>query len=513
MNIICSLNHISKHFGGVKALQDVSLDIRQGEIHAVIGENGAGKSTLMNILDGVFTPSSGDYLIEGKPVLLHSPLEARSHGIAMVHQELSLAPALTVAENIHAGRLIHNRAGITNRPAMNRNARKLLDKLNVSAIRPTDLIRDINVSQRQLVEIAKAIAEEPKLLILDEPTAALTKGEITEVLKIMRGLRKDGVSILFITHKLEEVKEIADRITVLKDGQKVITLENTGDVSLQQLISYMVGRDFKLEERSIFIKDYETRKKALEVRHLIVKNYVNDVSFTLYEGEILGLTGLVGAGRSELLHGIYGSLPRVSAEILIDGKPVNIRRPEDAIRHGIGFVAEDRKTQGIYPNMSVDDNITSVHIKALANRLGIIHPSQSRSLGRQYCELLSIKTPSGKQLISNLSGGNQQKCIIARWLANNPRILFLDEPTHGIDIGTKSEIYKLIGSLAAQGYSIILLSSEMYEVLGLCDRIMVMHHGQLRGILDHSEASEIRIMSYTLEGSYAKNSQHTGNGD
>ena len=499
MNTICSLNHICKHFGGVKALQDVSLDIRPGEIHAVIGENGAGKSTLMNILDGVFPPTSGDYLIQDQPVHLHSPLEARSRGIAMVHQELSLAPALTVAENIHAGRLISNRLGITNRSAMNRNAQKLLDRLHVSSIHPNDLIRDINVSQRQLVEIAKAISEDPKVLIMDEPTAALTKGEIREVLKIMQGLRDDGVSILFITHKLEEVKETADRITVLKDGCKVITLDNTEEISLKQLISYMVGRGFKLEERSDFLQDYSTRAKALEVRNLTVKNYVSDVSFSLYEGEVLGLTGLVGAGRSELLHGIFGSMRKESGEILLYGEPVNIRKPEDAIRYGIGFVAEDRKTQGIYPKMSVDDNITAVHIKALANRLGIIRPNKSRSLGQKYCGMLSIKTPSGRQLISNLSGGNQQKCIIARWLANNPRILFLDEPTHGIDIGTKSEIYKLIRSLASQGYSIILLSSEMYEVLGLCDRILVMHHGRLRGILDHAEASEIRIMNYTLE--------------
>lgn len=387
-----------------------------------------------------------------------------------------------------------------NLKAMNDASKALLEKLRVSGIHPTDIIRDLSVSKRQLVEICKAIVVEPKLLIMDEPTASLTAGEVETVLAIMRDLKARGISILFITHKLEEVKAVADRITVLKDGKLVTTVQNHDAISLQQMISYMVGRDFKVDVDHRFLtqEDYGRLERVLEVKNISVKRYVKDVSFSLHKGEILGLAGLVGAGRSELLGAIYGSMPRSGGEICVDGKKVNIREPKDAINLGFGFVAEDRKTQGIYPKMTVDDNITSVRMRVLANRLGVINFRKVKGVSQDYCGKLSIRTPSGRQIISNLSGGNQQKCILARWLANSPKILFLDEPTHGIDVGTKAEIYKLVGQLAQEGCSIVMLSSELPELLGICDRIMVMHYGELRGILHHDEASEIKIMSFTL---------------
>lgn len=501
MEYICNLKNIVKNFGGVHALRGVNLDIRPGEIHALIGENGAGKSTLMNILAGVFPPTSGEYFFEGKPVRFSSPMEARDLGISMIHQELSLAPALTVAENIHAGRLIANKLGITNRPAMNKHSQELLDSLRIKGIYPTDIVRDLSVSQNQLVEIVKGIVELPKLLIMDEPTSSLTESEVEHVLNIMRTLRDQGIAIVFITHKLEEVKAVADSITVLKDGSTVLSAKNDDNITLQDMVNAMVGREFFLQGKPTFItpEDFKHREKILEVKNLSVKKYVKNVSFDLYRGEVLGLTGLVGAGRSELLNAIFGSMPKSSGDIFVDGRKVSIRSPRDAIKLGMGLLSEDRKQAGIYPVMPVDDNITSVRARMLANKLGILNMKKVRHLSQEYIEKLNIKTPSGKQLISNLSGGNQQKCLIGRWLANEPRILFLDEPTHGIDVSVKTEIYKLIGQLAEDGCSIILLSSELPEVLNNCDRIMVMHHGELRGILNHDEATEVKILSYTLE--------------
>lgn len=501
MDYIINLQNIVKNFGGVYALKGVNFSVKPGEIHALIGENGAGKSTMMNILSGVFPPTSGEYMYEGKTVRFSNPMEARNMGISMVHQELSLAPALSVAENIHAGRLIANKFGITNRHAMNVHSQELLDTLNIKGIQPTDTIRDLSVSKRQLVEIVKGIVELPKVLILDEPTASLTEGEIEHVLNIMCTLREKGVSIIFITHKLEEVKAVSDRITVLKDGETVTTIDNHPDLELQTLVNYMVGREFKLQGKPTFLtpEDYKGREKILEAEHIVVKGHVKDASFALYKGEVLGLTGLVGAGRSELLSAIFGYMHKNSGTVKFEGKEVNIRTPLDAIRLGFGMLSEDRKEAGIYPMMPVDDNITSVRARMLANKFGILNMRKVRSLSDEYIKNLQIKTPSGKQHISNLSGGNQQKCLIARWLANEPKILFLDEPTHGIDVSVKTEIYKLIGSLTEQGVSVIFLSSELPEIISNCDRVLVMHHGELRGELFHDEATEERIMSFTLE--------------
>ncbi len=350
----------------------------------------------------------------------------------------------------------------------------------------------------QLVEIAKAVSLNAKLLIMDEPTSSLTTGEIAKLLEIMRGLRAKGVSILFITHKLEEVLGVADRITVLRDGRYVDTLA-AAEVSTDRLVSLMVGREFERRPHRQFITDFSGREVVLEVQDLCVGDRVRKASFVLHRGEVLGLTGLVGAGRTELLQGILGYTPATSGTIKVDGKVVHIRHPSDALRLGLGMVPENRKEEGVFLRLSVLDNLTMAHLRDLANPLRFVDRRRATEAAGRSVSDLSIKTPSLGQLAQNLSGGNQQKTIIGRWLMHGPRILFLDEPTHGIDVGAKAEIYRIIDAISRQGVSIILLSSELPEVLNLCDRIMVMHGGQIRGVLAHHEADQVSIMSLTLE--------------
>lgn len=496
--IICKIVNVTKVFPGVVALKNVSFDIKKGEIHAIVGENGAGKSTLMNILSGVYHPDEGHIEFEGNIVKFRDPRDAQGVGIAMIHQELSLSRSMSVAENIYQGRMLKNAFGFIDRKRMVAECKKYLKSLGVEGVDPRTLVKSLSVSQMQLVEIAKAVSLNARLLIMDEPTSSLTAGEISILLNIMKSLKKDGVSILFITHKLEEVLEIADRITVLRDGNFIETLQKE-DATLEKIVSLMVGRAFEKKVHREFIKDYSDREVVLEVQKLSVANKVKDVSFKLYKGEVLGLTGLVGSGRTELLQGIFGMEKVNAGTVLLSGKPVAISHPSDAIKLGIGMVAENRKEQGMFLKLSVQDNMTIVHLKNLANALQFINKKKAREIANYYVKLLSIKTPSLKQIANNLSGGNQQKTILARWLMHEPKILFLDEPTHGIDVGAKAEIYHLIDDLSKMGVSIILLSSELPEVLTLCDRIMVMHHGMLKGILSHQEADQVKIMNFILE--------------
>ena len=496
--IICKIVNVTKVFPGVVALKNVSFDIKKGEIHAIVGENGAGKSTLMNILSGVYHPDEGHIEFEGNIVKFRDPRDAQGVGIAMIHQELSLSRSMSVAENIYQGRMLKNAFGFIDRKRMVAECKKYLKSLGVEGVDPRTLVKSLSVSQMQLVEIAKAVSLNARLLIMDEPTSSLTAGEISILLNIMKSLKKDGVSILFITHKLEEVLEIADRITVLRDGNFIETLQKE-DATLEKIVSLMVGRAFEKKVHREFIKDYSDREVVLEVQKLSVANKVKDVSFKLYKGEVLGLTGLVGSGRTELLQGIFGMEKVNAGTVLLSGKPVAISHPSDAIKLGIGMVAENRKEQGMFLKLSVQDNMTIVHLKNLANALQFINKKKAREIANHYVKLLSIKTPSLKQIANNLSGGNQQKTILARWLMHEPKILFLDEPTHGIDVGAKAEIYHLIDDLSKMGVSIILLSSELPEVLTLCDRIMVMHHGMLKGILSHQEADQVKIMNFILE--------------
>jgi ABC-type sugar transport system ATPase subunit len=497
-DIICRIVNVTKVFPGVVALNNVSFDIKKGEIHAIIGENGAGKSTLMNILSGVYYPDEGHIEFEGNVIKFRDPRHAQHTGIAMIHQELSLSRYMSVAENIYQGRMLTKSFGFIDRKKMISECRKYLTTLGVDNIDPRVLVKYLSVSQMQLIEIAKAVSLNAKLLIMDEPTSSLTTGEITLLLKIMKSLKNEGVSILFITHKLEEVLEIADRITVLRDGSYIDTLQKD-DATLEKMVSLMVGRNFEKKAHREFIQDYSDREVILEVQNLSSSDRVKNVSFKLYKGEVLGLTGLVGSGRTELLQSIFGMEKMASGKVLINGKEVKINHPADAIKLGLGMIAEDRKEQGMLLKLSVQDNMTIVHLKKLSSALQFINKKRSKEISNKYVNLLSIKTPSLKQISKNLSGGNQQKTIIARWLMNQPKILFMDEPTHGIDVGAKAEIYKLIDELSKMGVSVILLSSELPEVLALCDRIMVMHHGQLKGILHHQEADQVKIMSFILE--------------
>lgn len=499
-DIICRIVNVTKVFPGVIALNNVSFDIKKGEIHAIIGENGAGKSTLMNILSGVYYPDEGHIEFEGNVIKFRDPRHAQHTGIAMIHQELSLSRYMSVAENIYQGRMLTKSFGFIDRKKMISECRKYLTTLGVDNIDPRVLVKYLSVSQMQLIEIAKAVSLNAKLLIMDEPTSSLTTGEITLLLKIMKSLKNEGVSILFITHKLEEVLEIADRITVLRDGSYIDTLQKD-DATLEKMVSLMVGRNFEKKAHREFIQDYSDREVILEVQNLSSSDRVKNVSFKLYKGEVLGLTGLVGSGRTELLQSIFGMEKMASGKVLINGKEVKINHPADAIKLGLGMIAEDRKEQGMLLKLSVQDNMTIVHLKELSSALQFINKKRSKEISNKYVNLLSIKTPSLKQISKNLSGGNQQKTIIARWLMNQPKILFMDEPTHGIDVGAKAEIYKLIDELSKMGVSVILLSSELPEVLALCDRIMVMHHGQLKGILHHQEADQVKIMSFILENS------------
>jgi len=498
-NIICKINNVTKHFPGVKALDNVSLEIAKGKVHAVVGENGAGKSTLMKILSGVYLADKGTIEFEGKPVSFAHPRAAQLAGVAMIHQELSLAPYMSAAENIFEGRLPVNKIGLVKWRELYKRCTDLLDQLGVTHINPKTLVKNLSVSEMQLLEIVKALSLKSRMLIMDEPTSSLTNAEIDFLLKIVDQLRNDGIAILYISHKLEEIMAISDTITVLRDGKHIDTRPKA-DMDEQTMINLMVGREFKRVATRDFMTSYKDKTPLLEVRNLCDSaGRVKDVSFELYQGEVLGLTGLVGAGRTELLQSIFGANKVQSGSILIDGKEVTIKHPSDAIKLGMGLIPEGRKIQGLFLKMPVEDNIIVVYLKKLVNKLGLIKKKTTWDLTMQYVNKLAIKTPSLRQIVNNLSGGNQQKTIVARWLMNNPKILLMDEPTHGIDVGAKAEIYQIIDELARNGVSVILLSSELPEVLSLCDRIMVMHRGKLRGTLSHAEADQVKIMSFTLE--------------
>ena len=499
--VICKIDGITKRFPGVTALSNVSFDVKKGEVHAVVGENGAGKSTLMNILSGVYAADEGSVTFEDKVVNFSQPKEAQEAGIAMIHQELSLSPHMSAAENVFEGRMPKNKIGLIDRKKMIRDCSNYLNSLGVSYIDPKTLVKNLSVSEMQLLEIAKAMSLNARMLIMDEPTSSLTTKEIDFLLKIVDKLRQQGVAILYISHKLEEIMQIADAITVLRDGQHVATRPKS-EMDEQTMINLMVGRDFEQSMVREYMSPaaYKGKTPVLEVKNISdVSGRVHNVSFSLYEGEVLGLTGLVGAGRTELLQTIFGAQQMKSGEIYMNGEKVRIKNTKDAIDKGMALIPEGRKIQGLFLKMSVGDNMTLVFLKNLRTSMGLIDKAKRRKLAEEYVSKLSIKTPSLSQNVDNLSGGNQQKTIVARWLMNSPKILFMDEPTHGIDVGAKSEIYKIIDDLSKMGVAVVLLSSEMPEVLSLCDRIMVMHHGELRGVLNHDEADQVKIMSFTLD--------------
>jgi ribose transport system ATP-binding protein len=479
---------ITKQFPGTLALDNVQLDLEPGEIHAVIGENGAGKSTLMKILAGVSTADSGQIHFEGRSVTLHSPHEALALGIAIVHQELSLVPTLTVAENIYPARLPTNALGMVKYGTLFQDAAQVLEKLNV-VVQPRTLVETLSIANQQLVEITKALSLNCKVLILDEPTSALTDHEAETLLAFLKRLAADGVGILYISHKLNEVFEVADRITVLRDGKYVGT-KKTSEVTPDDVIRMMVGRELG---NMYPPKGQRTETPLLEVRGFKLAGSDTFNNFNLYKGEVLGFAGLIGSGRTELARAIFGADPKTQGEFLLDGKRVIIDSPKDAIELGIGYLPEDRKAAGLFLEMSVKMNIEAAVIGEVSVG-GLVSSAKERTLAEQYVRDLNVSTPGIEQEVRRLSGGNQQKTLVAKWLSIQPKILIVDEPTRGIDVGAKKEIHFLLRKLADSGVGVIMISSELPEILGMSDRILVMHEGAIVAEYNAAEATEENII-------------------
>ncbi|GIM46628.1 putative ribose/galactose/methyl galactoside import ATP-binding protein 2 [Collibacillus ludicampi] len=486
---ILEMENITKEFPGVKALDHVQLKVKKGTVHALMGENGAGKSTLMKILIGIYSPDQGVIKFDGEVLQTSNIRNALNKGISMIHQELSPVPHMTVAENIFLGREpSYGFMGWVKSKEMEENTRRLFERLEID-IDPKAKMVDLSIANTQMVEIAKAISYNSKLIIMDEPTSAITEKEVNHLFKIIRSLKKEGVSIIYITHKMEELAQITDEVTVLRDG-KYIGTKSTGEMTKDQLIEMMVGRELTqiFDKKPIEIKDV-----VLSVRNLSKKGKFENVSFELRKGEILGFAGLMGSGRTEVLESIFGIFKPDEGEIYVKGKKAVINSPKDAIAHGMGLLTEDRKLTGCFLPLSVQDNMITVNIDKYL-KWGFLNRKKITSDCNKQIDQLSIKTPSLHQTINFLSGGNQQKALIARWLLHDPDILFLDEPTRGIDVGAKSEIYHLIFELAQKGKAIVVISSEMPEILGLSDRILVMHEGRKMGELSREEATQEKIL-------------------
>lgn len=491
------MKHITKRFPGVLALNDVQFSLRRGEVHALLGENGAGKSTLMKILSGVYQPDEGEIIFEDKPVSFSDPLSAQNVGITIIHQEFNLFPELTVEENIFIGREFCKKNRWRLDEKQQRQATiEILQKLNL-AIKPDTLVADLTVAQQQMVEIAKAISVNARVLIMDEPTAALTETEIESLFRVTRLLKEQGTGIVYISHRLEELALIADRATVMRDGQYISTVDYEC-VKISDLIAMMVGRDLgNIYPRR---EALQQRIPVLEVNGLTRKGVLNDINFTLYRGEILGFAGLMGAGRTELARAIFGADSIDSGTLKLNGKETVIKDISDAIQQGISYLTEDRKKEGLALNLSVERNIMLGNYPEYSDRFGNVDSRRCQQTSEEQVKALRIKTPNLEQAALNLSGGNQQKIIIARWVCKDTDILIFDEPTRGIDVGAKLEIYELMNRLVAKGKSIIMISSELPEVLGMCDRILVMRSGRITGELSAKEATQEKIMQYaTLE--------------
>lgn len=487
-NIVLKMEKICKYYPGVTALDHVDFELRKGEVHALLGENGAGKSTLCKIIAGAQPMDDGSYCLDGEQIRTLTPQSAKDKGVSMIYQEFNLVPYLKVYENMFLGKEIE-RGIYADKRAMIRKTREVFERFHIE-IDPNSRISDLSNAYKQQVEIAKAVLENAKVLIMDEPTAPLGNREVENLFEMIRTLKSEGVSIIYISHRLEELFEISDRITVMRDGQYIETL-NTKDTNKSALVKLMVGRDLS--------EDYPQRstpigEEVLRVEHLsTVETKLHDVSFTLHKGEILGFAGLVGAGRTEVMRALFGADHRSSGTVYVGGKQVEILRPIDAIYHGIALIPEDRKGQGVSLTLSIRENISLVMLHTLQSFLRISRKKE-RTLVDSYMNALAVKAPSMEQLTKNLSGGNQQKVVVAKWLATNADIIILDEPTRGIDIGAKYEIYLIMNRLVKEGKSIIMISSEMPELIGMSDRIMVMHQGSVSGELTKEEVSQERIL-------------------
>lgn len=480
--------NVSKQFPGTLALDGVQLELLRGEIHAVMGENGAGKSTLMKILSGVHLADSGQIMMDGAPIAPTNPRDALMLGIATVYQELSMVPTLTVAENIFPGHLPTNRLGMVNYRQLYQNAVQILDKMNVH-VDPRALVETLSIANQQLIEISKALSSNCKVLILDEPTSALTDTEADHLLNLLRRLASEGVSILYISHKLNEVFALAQRVTVLRDG-KYIGTETVADVTPDHIIRMMVGRELGAMYPE---KTSEVGSVLLDVQDLRLPNADVSNSFQLKQGEVLGFAGLIGSGRSELARAIFGADPKTGGQLFLNGAPVDFRSPQDAIRHGVGYLPEDRKAAGLFLDMSIRLNVEAAVIPEVSSN-GFLAPAKEKVLAEGYVQQLAISTPGIEQEVRRLSGGNQQKALLAKWLAIKPKILIVDEPTRGIDVGAKKEIHFLLRRLVESGVGVIIISSELPEILGMSDRILVMHEGRIAAEYMADDATEEKII-------------------
>ena len=485
---LLEISGISKGFPGVIALDNVQLRVRAGSVLALMGENGAGKSTLMKIIAGIYQPDSGEIRLRGKQVTLDNPLAAQHLGIAMIHQELNLMPFMSIAENIWIGREQLNSLHMVDHREMHRCTAELLKRLRIN-LDPEEQVGHLSIAERQMVEIAKAVSYDSDVLIMDEPTSAITETEVAHLFSIIADLKAQGKGIIYITHKMSEVFTIADEVAVFRDGA-YIGLQRADSMDGDSLISMMVGRELT----QLFPERQKpTGKLVLSVKDLSLNGIFKNVSFDLHAGEVLGIAGLMGSGRTNIAEAIFGITPSTSGEIILDGAPIRVSDPHFAIEKGFALLTEDRKLSGLFPCLSVGENMEMAVLPQFVGK-GFVNQKALRTLCEEMCKKLRVKTPSLEQCIDTLSGGNQQKALLARWLMTNPRVLILDEPTRGIDVGAKAEIYRLISVLASEGMAVIMISSELPEVLGMSDRVMVMHEGELMGTLDRADATQERVM-------------------
>jgi len=486
---LLEVEDVRKEFPGVVALDNVKFKLRAGTVHALMGENGAGKSTLMKIVAGIYTPDSGSFKLRGQDIRLKNPLDALENGIAMIHQELNLMGPMSVAENIWIRREPANRFGFINHSEMQRRTEELFTRLNID-IDPMVEVRSLSVANRQMVEIAKAVSFNSDVLIMDEPTSALTEREVDHLFRIIRALKADGKGIIYITHKMNELFEIADEVSVFRDG-KYIATKPSSELTRDEIIRMMVGRDISqmFPKLTVPIGDV-----VLSVKNLSLNGVFKDVSFDVRAGEILGIAGLVGSGRSNIAEAIFGVTPATAGTISINGKQVDMSSPAVAMAHGMAFLTEDRKETGCFLLLDIQENTQMAVLQNKYVKYGFVQRGQLAKDSEAMANTLRVRTPDMQEPIINLSGGNQQKVLISRWLLTKPRILILDEPTRGIDVGAKAEIHRLVSELARDGVAVIMISSEMPEVLGMSDRIMVIHEGRVTGFLDRNEADQVKIM-------------------
>ncbi len=500
LDVILAMNHISKSFPGVKALDNVSFHVKRGTVHALMGENGAGKSTLMKCLFGIYQMDEGEVLYEGKPVHFHNPKDALDAGISMIHQELQPIPYRSIAENLWVGRYPMNKIiglfSVVDHKKMNEMSKDLLKQVHLK-VNPKTQLKELSVSQVQSIEIAKAISNEARVIIMDEPTSSLTQAEVEQLFNIINDLRKLGVSIIYISHKMEEILRISDEVTIMRDGKYIGTWASK-DLTMDKIIKNMVGRELT----NLFPpKDNVPGDVSLEVEGLTSINprSFRNITFNAHKGEILGIGGLVGAQRTELVEGLFGLRKTTKGKISLYGRHFDVKHPRDAIKRGIALVTEDRRGNGIFGVLSVRDNVSVASLSDFVDFHFKLNNSKLNKLAEENIKKLRIKTPSTKTKIKSLSGGNQQKVIISRWLATEPDVFILDEPTRGIDVGAKYEIYQIMIDLARQGKTIIMITSEMPELLGVSDRIMVMCEGRLSGILDRKDANQEKIMELATQ--------------